>query len=66
MSVGEETGKLDEMLERIAQQFSKDSLLALKALASAIEPAMIIVLGVGVGVMVIAIIVPIYNLTSQF
>jgi len=66
INVGEETGKLDEMLDRIAKQFTKDSLLALKALTSAIEPAMIIVLGIGVGIMVISIIVPIYNLTSQF
>ncbi|MGI5827471.1 MAG: type II secretion system F family protein [Patescibacteria group bacterium] len=66
INVGEETGKLDDMLDRIAQQFTKDSLLALKALTSAIEPAMIIVLGIGVGIMVISIIVPIYNLTSQF
>lgn len=66
INVGEETGKLDDMLDRIAQQFTKDSLLALKALTSVIEPAMIIVLGIGVGIMVISIIVPIYNLTSQF
>ncbi|NMC35915.1 type II secretion system F family protein [Candidatus Beckwithbacteria bacterium] len=66
MSVGEETGRLDEMLDRIASQYEKDSLLALKALTSAIEPAMIVILGIGVGVMVISIIVPIYNLTSQF
>jgi type IV pilus assembly protein PilC len=66
INVGEETGKLDDMLERIANQFTKDSLMALKALASAIEPTMIIVLGIGVGIMVISIIVPIYNLTSQF
>jgi type IV pilus assembly protein PilC len=66
MSVGEETGKLDDMLSRIAKQFSKDSLLALKSLAMAIEPAMIIVLGVGVAILMLSIIVPIYNLTSQF
>lgn len=66
MSVGEETGKLDDMLDRIAKQFTKESLLALKSLVSAIEPAMIIVMGIGVGILVISIIVPIYNLTSSF
>jgi type IV pilus assembly protein PilC len=66
IAVGEETGKLDEMLGRVAKQFQKDALIALKALTTAIEPAMIIILGVGVGVLVMSIIMPIYNLTSQF
>jgi type II secretory pathway component PulF len=35
-------------------------------LTTAIEPLMMILLGVGVGFMVIAIILPIYNLTAQF
>ncbi len=66
VAVGEETGKLDEMLERISRQYEKESLLALKALAAAVEPLMIIILGIGVGILVISIVVPIYNLTSQF
>ena len=65
IAVGEETGKLDNMLDRVADQFQNDSISALKALTSAIEPTMIIVLGLGVGVLVFAIIMPIYNLTSQ-
>jgi type IV pilus assembly protein PilC len=65
MTVGEETGKLDKMLDKIAKQFEKDAMIALKTLTSAIEPALIIVLGVGVGFMVMAILMPIYNLTTQ-
>jgi len=66
ISVGEETGKLDEVLERVARHFESESEVAVKALTTAIEPLMMIVLGIGVGFLVIAIILPIYNLTAKF
>ena len=64
--VGEETGKIDETLAKIARQFEKESVIALKTMTNMIEPMMIIVLGIGIGVMVFSIIMPIYNLTSSF
>ncbi len=66
MSVGEETGKLDEVLMKLSKYFEQESEQAVKNMTTAIEPLIMVVLGVGVGVMVIAIIMPIYNLTSQF
>ncbi len=66
MVVGEETGKLAEMMEKAAVQFEKEALMSLKSLTSAIEPTLIIVLGVAVGFMVISIIMPIYGLTQSF
>ena len=66
VAVGEETGKLDEVLGRIAKHFEAESEVAVKALTTAIEPIMMIILGIGVGFLVIAIILPIYNLTAQF
>ncbi len=66
MAVGEETGKLDEVLGKLAQYFEQESEQAIKNLTTAIEPLIMIVLGIGVGAMVIAVIMPIYNLTSQF
>lgn len=66
MGVGEETGKLDEILMKLSQYFESESEHAVKNLTSAMEPIIMIVLGIGVGAMVIAIIMPIYNLTSQF
>jgi type IV pilus assembly protein PilC len=66
IGVGEETGKLDEVLGRLAKHFEAESDVAVKTLTTAIEPLMMILLGVGVGFMVIAIILPIYNLTAQF
>jgi len=66
VAVGEETGKLDELLLRLSKQFEMESETAIKGLTTAIEPLMMVVLGIGVGFIVISIITPIYNLTSQF
>jgi type IV pilus assembly protein PilC len=64
--VGEETGKLDEVLSKLATYFETESEQLVKALTTVIEPLVMVVLGVGVGFLVVAIIMPIYNLTSQF
>lgn len=66
IAVGEETGKLDEILSKISEYFEKESEYAIKNLTTAIEPMIMILLGLGVGFIVIAIIMPIYSLTSQF
>jgi type IV pilus assembly protein PilC len=64
--VGEETGKLDEVLLKISNYFQSESEQAIKNLTTALEPMIMIVLGLGVGFMVFAIVMPIYTLTSQF
>jgi type IV pilus assembly protein PilC len=66
LSVGEETGKVDEVLLKVSRYFQSESEESLKGLTTAIEPLIMILLGVGVAFLVIAIIMPIYNLTSQF
>ena len=66
VSVGEETGKLDEVLAKLADYFEMESGQSVKNLTAAMEPLIMIILGVGVGLMVVAIIMPIYNLTGQF
>ena len=66
IAVGEETGKMDEVLTKISHIFEVESDQKVKALTSAIEPIVMVLLGVGVGFLVIAVILPIYNLTSQF
>lgn len=66
IAVGEETGKMEEVLGKISHIFEVESDQKVKGLTSAIEPLVMIVLGLGVGFLVIAIILPIYNLTSQF
>lgn len=66
ISTGEATGKLDEVLMRVSDYFSKEAEESVKALTAAIEPAIMVVLGVGVGFLIIAVVMPIYNLTSSF
>lgn len=66
ISTGEATGKLDEILMRVSNYFSTEAEQSVKSLTSAIEPLIMIVLGIGVGFLVVAVIMPIYNLTSQF
>lgn len=64
VAVGEETGKMEEVLIKVSHIFEVNSEQKIKALTSAIEPMIMIVLGIGVAFMVIAIILPIYNLTT--
>jgi type IV pilus assembly protein PilC len=66
ISVGEETGKMEEVLTKVSHIFEIESDQKVKALTSAIEPLVMVLLGIGVGFLVIAVILPIYNLTSQF
>lgn len=66
VAVGEETGKLDEVLTKLSAYFESESEHLVKGLTSLIEPLIMVVLGIGVGFLIIAVIMPIYNLTSQF
>lgn len=66
MKVGEETGKLDDTLLKLSKYFQSESENLVKGLTTAIEPIIMVVLGVGVGFIVVSVITPIYNLTSQF
>jgi type IV pilus assembly protein PilC len=66
ISTGEATGKLDEVLMRVSDYFSKEAEESVKGLTAAIEPAIMVVLGIGVGFLVVAVVMPIYNLTSSF
>jgi len=66
VAVGEETGKLDEVLSKVSTYFEQQADAAVKGLTTALEPIIMIVLGVGVGFLMVAIIMPIYNLTNKF
>lgn len=66
VKVGEETGKMDETLLKLSTYFERESDHTVKALTTAIEPIIMVILGVSVGFIVFAIITPIYNLTAQF
>ncbi len=62
MAVGEETGALDEMLDRIADFYDQEVEATVNALTSLIEPLLIVVMGAAVGGMVIALYLPMFNI----
>lgn len=64
--VGEETGKVDEIFFKLADYFESESDHLVKNLTVAIEPIVLIILGIGVAFLVISIILPIYKLTTSF
>lgn len=65
VAVGEETGKMDDVLDRLSQYFESESDLRVKGLTTAIEPLIIMVLAVGVGLLMYAVIMPIYDITNK-
>jgi type IV pilus assembly protein PilC len=64
--VGEETGSLGNILETLSNFYRREVNNAVDTLIGLIEPAMIVMLGVGVGVLLASVLMPIYNLTSGF
>lgn len=64
ISVGEQTGGLDEMLAKIADFYDAEVDVAVSALLSLMEPVMIVVLGVIVGGMVVAMYLPIFDMVN--
>jgi type IV pilus assembly protein PilC len=62
IEVGEETGALPDMLTRIADNYDEEVDNAVAALTSIIEPVMIVFMAVGVGIIVIAMFLPMIEL----
>ncbi len=65
MAVGEDTGRLDEVLDEVAKFYDKDVSNKLGNLNVILEPVIMVIMGIGVGIMVAAIILPMYNLAGQ-
>ena len=66
MSIGEKTGKLDVILERITDFYGREINNMIANLMTLMEPIIMIVMGIGVGLMVAAIILPMYQMSSNF
>ena len=66
IAVGEETGKIDEVLFKLSKYFELESEQKIKGLTTAIEPLILIVLAIGVGFLMYAVVMPIYSITNQF
>ena len=63
--IGETSGKLDFILTNIAKFYQREVDSLVENLVSLIEPALIIFLGIGVGVLVASVMVPLYNLVGN-
>jgi len=62
MAVGEETGALDTMLDKIGEFYEQEVEAAVATLTSLIEPLLIMVMGGAVGSMVVALYLPMFNI----
>ena len=66
LSVGEETGKVAEMLKQIAEFYEEDVAEKTKDLSTIIEPVLMLLIGTVVGIFAVSMIAPIYSLSSAF
>jgi type IV pilus assembly protein PilC len=65
IAVGEETGQVDVMLEKVAQFYDQEVEAAVDSLTSLIEPLLIAVIGGCVGAAVVALYMPMFNIINQ-
>ncbi|MEX1052195.1 MAG: type II secretion system F family protein [Patescibacteria group bacterium] len=66
MAAGEKTGKLEQVLSKLADFYETQTNQSVKNLAALIEPFVFVIVGLGVAFIVFSIIVPIYNLSAAF
>ncbi|MDB5225223.1 MAG: Type secretion system domain, type pilus assembly protein PilC [Candidatus Adlerbacteria bacterium] len=64
VQIGEETGEMGTLLERLAKFYNREVNAAVDTLVSLIEPALIVALALGVGFLLAAVLLPIYNTAS--
>ncbi len=62
LAVGEETGAVDTMLDKVADFYNSEVSASVDALTSLIEPLMIAIIGGAVGAAVIALYMPMFNI----
>lgn len=66
IKVGEETGELASILDTLAKFYKREVDTAIETIIGLIEPAMIILLGLGVGGLMVTILLPMYDIASSF
>jgi type IV pilus assembly protein PilC len=65
ISVGEQTGALDQMLNKIADFYEEETDVAVAALTSSLEPIIMVFVGLMVGVVLVAMYLPIFSMAGQ-
>jgi len=66
ISVGEKTGRLDNVLDQATGFYVRETSNMLDNLSKLIEPIIMVIMGIGVFIMVAAVLLPMYNLATQF
>lgn len=65
LSIGEETGRLDDILKKLSEFYTAEVETGVATLTSLIEPIIIVLLGIGAAIMVTGILLPIYSITNS-
>ncbi len=65
LQIGEETGEMGNILERLAKFYEREVSASVDTLISLIEPALIVALAIGVGFLLASVLLPIYNTTAS-
>jgi type IV pilus assembly protein PilC len=65
IKVGEESGELGKILKTLSAFYRREVINAVDTLVDLIEPAMIVLLGLGVGFLLASVLIPIYNISSN-
>jgi len=65
LAVGEQTGKSGEVMEKLARFYEGEADNAVKGVYSLVEPLAMVIVGIGVAILVFAVLVPIYQITQM-
>jgi len=65
ITVGEETGKLDEMLVKVAENYEVSLQIALKRFINLLEPMIILIMGAVVGFIVVSMLLAIFSINEM-
>ncbi|HPC31085.1 MAG TPA: type II secretion system F family protein, partial [Candidatus Paceibacterota bacterium] len=65
VAVGENTGRLDELLRKVAEYYQKEVNRAFATLLDLLQPVLVIIIGIAVAFLVAAVILPIYQLAQS-
>lgn len=66
IGIGEESGRLDEMLEKTAEYYDEEMEAALESLVTMLEPLLIVIMGVVIGTIVVAMYLPMFDVINTF
>lgn len=64
MSIGEETGRLEELMEEVANHYDKSVEIGIARMTALIEPIFTVIIGIFAGAMIISIALPIFNMSN--